>query len=210
MSWKKAISIIKILYIVIKTPMPFQNSHIYHPTGKEMYNYPGLPLAFDLIRERFYAQKERLNALDTKANFALTAATGLVSAGLVLQSLLLPHPHSVCSIYIPNFFHSFPILVKRALPLLPLLITYLIVMIIGYRAYKTRILSDVPTPRSLADFLPDPDYYIKAIVLSTMIEAYEENAIELNHKALLVDWAFRFLVLESAMLVLLLLYQGIC
>src|SRR5437763_13350539 len=38
-----------------------------------------------------------------KANFALGASTGLIGAALVLQPLLLPHQHTICSAFIPQF-----------------------------------------------------------------------------------------------------------
>jgi len=211
MNWWK---VIKTLSSALKTDAVASKSQPQHPTGKEIYNNPSLPLAFDLVCDLVNAQKEGLNALDTKANFALTAATGLVGAGLILQSLLLPHSHAACFSVLPPFLgiflHGLPLFLKRALPLLPLLGTYLVVMIIGWRAYKTRKLVEVPAPRFIRKYLRDPEYYMKAVVLSTMIDAYEKNSAEMDKKASLIDFAFLFLVIEAGMLVLLLIYQGVC
>jgi hypothetical protein len=210
MKWWKVISVIGVLNRLVKNHTFAPDGDAHQPIGEEIYNHPGLSIVFDLVSERFDAQRERLNSLDAKANFALTAATTLVSAGLVLQSLILPHSHSACSIIIPSILHKLPELIKRALPLLPLLFVYFIVIVIGCFAYKIREFSQVPKPRLLIEYLPYSEYYVKAVVLSTMIEAYEENAKKLDDKASLIDWAFLALVIEAAMLVFLLLYQGIC
>lgn len=211
MNWWK---VIKTMGLGRKTATVVPKDQSQQPTRKEMYNHPGLPLAFDLVRDLVNTQTDRLNALDAKANFALTAATGIVSAGLLLQSLLLPHSHAACFSVLPpfldTFLHSLPLFLKRGLPLLPLLGTYLVVMIIGWRAYKTRKLLEVPVPRSIKKYLPCAEYHMKAVVLSTMIDAYEKNGAELDKKATLIDWAFLFLVIEAGMLVLLLIYQGVC
>ena len=211
MNWWR---VIKSLILARKAVTVASKNQSQQQVGKEIYNYPSLSLSFDLVRDLVNAQPGRLNALDTKANFALTAATGLVSAGLVLQSLLLPHSHAACLSILPplltTFLHNLPLLLKRGIPLLPLLASYLVVMIIGWRAYKTFKLGEVPSPRDITKYLPEPDYYTKAVVFRTLIQVYENNSAKLARKASLIDWAFLFLIIEAGMLVFLLIYQGIC
>jgi hypothetical protein len=53
------------------------------------YDFPCLDLIFELTKDRISNQLERVNALDSKANFVLGSATALVGAALVLQAVLL-------------------------------------------------------------------------------------------------------------------------
>ncbi len=180
--------------------------------SKNVTVYPSLDLAFNLTQQRINNQQDRLVGLDTKANFALGAATGLVSAALVLQSLLLSsHSNTDCSIMIPQFLLTLPPLLKKALPLIPLLTAYLVVMALGLYSYKTRTIIRVPRPRTIFNlFLNESEAYTKKLVLEAMIDAYETNETKLNEKAKLIDYALVFLVIEAFSLVLLLLYEVIC
>ncbi len=200
----------KILRILLKKNSSTEKEDAYQYAEKEDYNYPSLQLTFDLVVERFKSQVDRLNALDQKASFSLTTATGFVSAGLALQSLLLPHSHSVCAPLIPGVLYSLPTFIKRALPVLPLLFSYFFVILTGYQAYKTYKIDEVPKPRSLIEHLSEPEYYTKASILKAMIEAYDENAKKLDKKAILINKAFLFLMFEVAALVILLTYQSVC
>lgn len=180
--------------------------------GDESPVFPSLDMAFDLTRELLAAQMERIDGLDAKANLALVSATAVVSAALLLQALLLPsHSYSVCSVLIPGFVHALPLLVKRALPVLPLLITYLGVVITASYAYRVRDYQQVPTPRTLLDkYIDKPVDHTKALLFRAMVEAYEANEFEIKKKVVWIDYALLILVLETGLLVLLLLFQVVC
>jgi hypothetical protein len=62
-------------------------------------------------------------------------------------------------------------------------------------------MKEIPKPRSLMKYLLEPNYYTKASILWAMIETYEQNANKLERKAMLIDQAFLFLLIEAAMLV---------
>src|SRR5437868_15170314 len=65
-----------------KNNPPFQDKH----SGSK---FPSLNLIFDLTKERLNGQGEQVKALDNKANFIFVSSTALVSAALVLQSVVL-------------------------------------------------------------------------------------------------------------------------
>lgn len=182
-----------------------------HPTN-EPPPLASLDIAFSLTKDLLADQFHRVDSLDTKANFALGAATALVSAALLLQSLVLPtKSDSSCSMFIPGFLYALPLLLKRAILLLPLLITYLGVIITAVFAYKIRDYKQAPTPRTLLDnYLNDPEQHTKVMLFRAMVEVFEENEQEIRKKTVWIDRAFLTLVIEALMLVLLLLYKAIC
>ena len=151
-----------------------------------------LDLAFTLTKELIASQLEDVNALDTKASFALGSGTAVVSAALVLQSLLLPsHPHLSCSIFIPNFLsflRLLPPLLKKSLSLFPLLFTYFLVVFSSSNAYKTRDYKRVPKPRSFLDNLDKTEQECKNEMFPEMVAAYEWNQKEAEKKAKWIDY----------------------
>lgn len=55
------------------------------------HSLPSLDLAFDLVKEEMQAQLARVDGLDTKANFIMGAATGLVGIALTIQATIFQH-----------------------------------------------------------------------------------------------------------------------
>lgn len=182
-----------------------------HTQGtKEISKFPSLDLAFDVIGKLINAQLQD-TALDSKATFAFGTATGVISAALVLQSLLLPtHAHSSCSVFIPGFLHTLPLWLRRAMPFLPLLGAYLGVVITASFGYKGRDYKQVPSPRHFLYNLQMPEQESKAMMVRAMVEAYEWNKNQANKKMRWINWAFVALVIETLALVLLVLYQVAC
>jgi hypothetical protein len=81
---------------------------------------PSLDFAFDLVKDEMHGQLARVDGLDTKANFIMGAATGLVGIALTIQATIFSaHVHSSCASAVPAFLLRFPSPVKHALPLLP-------------------------------------------------------------------------------------------
>lgn len=173
-----------------------------------------LDLAFLLTKELIAAQLQDVNALDTKASFALGAGTGIVSAALILQSLLLPsHAHSSCSVLIPNFLNFLrllPLLLKKTIPIFPLLIAYIIVIAMAFNAYRTRDYKQIPEPRAFLDNLDKTAQYCKESMFPEMVDAYEWNKEEAVKKAEWIDRALLALVFETLALALLVIYQVGC
>jgi len=175
---------------------------------------PSLDLAFVLTKELIAAQLQDVNASDSKASFAFGAGTAIVSAALILQSLLLPsHSHSSCSVLIPSFLsflHSLPTLLKKAIPLFPLLTAYIVVVITAFNAYRTRNYKQVPEPRTFLADLDKTEQDCKNEMFPEMVDAYECNKKVLEKKADWIDRALVSLVLETVGLALLVLYQVGC
>lgn len=172
---------------------------------------PSLDVAFDLIRARVVTQLQEVDGLDAKANFARGAATTLVGTGLILQAVLLnAQAHSYCTSLIPAFLHLLPTLLKRALPLMPLLGMYVAVVLFTHQAYKIRDYELVPEPRELLNYLEEPVIITKIDVFKEMVDDYEQNEKKINRKAHYVSYALLALNIEGLTLVMLLLYQAIC
>ena len=180
---------------------------------------PGLDLAFNLTKELFPIQLTRLNSLDSKANFALGAATALMSAAFVLKPLVLSFSssqHTNCYLFLAGFLQTLsPILrqVITSLPTLLLLIVYLVALNFAYRAYWIRTLNQVPNPRSLLDYYVyarESLYKTKGELLETMAQKHVQNELLLNEKASLIERAFIALLIEAILLGLLLFLQVTC
>jgi hypothetical protein len=173
--------------------------------------YPGIDLAFTLTKELIDNQLKNVDILDSKANFALAGATGVVSAAIIFQpSLFAIHPNSVCSALIPGFIHTLPLLLRRALPLTSLIITYLVVMVFFFFAYKTRNFQVFPKPRKYLNNLHHIEQDAKILMYPTMVEIYEQNKKELEWKARWINGVLLALGVETIILGLLLLYHVAC
>ena len=195
------------------------NNHIEHdnhvPPVQEAnkdYGLPSLDLAFDLAKERMSGQLTRIDVLDNKANFIMGAATGIVGLALTLQAALFSAPiTSYCTSYIPTFLHTLNPLLKRAIPLLPLIVTYLIVMYLSHLAYKIDNYYEVPTdPEGLYDYLTEDVAVTKIDIYRVMKVNFQQNEEKIRSKAQWATYAFRFLELEGITLVLFLLYRSVC
>ncbi len=173
-----------------------------------------LDFIFDLVKERMAAQMARIDGLDYKANFIMGAATAIVSIALTLQAAVLTaHPCDYCTPIIPNFLYTWPPLLRRAIPLLPLIVTYMIVMYLSQRAYKIDSYHDVPAnPDGLYKYLEQNQDVatIKIDIYNRMRTNFTENEDKINAKARWIQYALWSLELEGISLVLLLLYRSLC
>ncbi len=170
-----------------------------------------LDLAFDIMKELIVGQLQNVDALDAKGNFILGAATGVASSALVLQTILLSlHLQSSCSIFISAHLPYLPSLLNQSFFILLVLLVYIIVIILVIGAYRTRNYYQVPDPRMLLDNLDNPERDSKDGMVRAMAAAYEMNEEETNKKVKWIDLSLLFLVIETGMLVLNLLYQVAC
>lgn len=173
-----------------------------------------LDFIFDLVKERMTAQLARIDGLDNKANFIMGAATAIVSIALTLQAAVLAtHTSGYCTPIIPNFIYTWPPLVRRAIPLLPLIVTYTIVMYLSQKAYKIDSYHDVPAnPNALYKYLEQNQDVatIKVDIYDRMRVNFTRNEEKINAKAHWTQFALWFLELEGISLVLLLLYRSLC
>ena len=195
------------------------NNHVKHDNhvspvqeANKDYGLPSLDLAFDLAKERMSGQLARIDGLDNKANFFMGAATGIVGLALTLQAALFSaSATSYCNSYIPTFLHTLNPLLKRAIPLLPLIVTYIIVMCLSHLAYKIDNYYEVPTdPEGLYDYLAEDVAVTKIDIYHMMKDNFKENEKKIRSKARWATYAFRFLELEGITLVLFLLYRSVC
>jgi hypothetical protein len=151
-----------------------------------------------------------VDAIDAKGNFILGTATGVASATLVLQTLLLSlHLQSNCSM-LPAFLAGLPLLLKQIIPFLLVQLAYLIVIIIVIVAYRTRDFYQVPDPNMLLENLDKPEQENKDGMVRAMVAAYEMNENETRKKVRWIDLSLLFLVIEIGALILNLLYQVSC
>jgi hypothetical protein len=184
---------------------PVQDAH-------KDYGLPSLDLAFDLVKERMSGQLARIDGLDNKANFIMGTATGIVGLALTLQATLFSAPAtSYCTAYIPTFLHTLNPLLKRAIPLVPLIVTYVIVMYLSHRAYKIDHYYEVPSdPEGLYDYLTE-DVAITKIDIYRMIKVnFQQNEEKIRSKARKANYALQCLELEGIVLVVFLLYRSVC
>jgi hypothetical protein len=179
-----------------------------HPEDLKLADeYPSLHLAFDLVQNRVSAQMEQARTLDAKANFALGSATALLGAALVMQAALVSIQSAKC--VVP---YLSPI-ITRAMMLLPLLIAYMVAIIIGFFAYKTRLYKLTPDPRELVETYVKKkieEGQTKAALLSTTVKVFEDNEKQLLRKARFVDGSLLVLLAEALLLIPLLFLQGVC
>lgn len=182
------------------------------PNSEKDFGLPSLDLAFDLVKERMSGQLARIDGLDNKANFIKGAATGVVGLALTLQAALFSAPaSSYCTSYIPDFLHTFPSPLKRAIPLIPLIVTYMIVMYLSHLAYKIGEYHEVPTnPEALYDYLTEDAATTKIDIYNRMKVNFKQNEGKIACKAQWVTHAFRVLELEGVALILFLLYRSVC
>ncbi len=173
--------------------------------------YPSLDLAFSITKELITAQLQSIDALDTKANFAIGAATGVVSAALIFQpSLFILHSHSNCSVIIPGFIHALPLVLRKAVPLMLLLCVYLVVIALFYIAYKIRDFQQVPAPNKFLQNLHLTVQGAQESMIAAMVAAHEHNKKEIEKKARAINAALMGVGAETLILGLLLLYQVVC
>ena len=160
--------------------------------SKDYHEFQSLTLIFDVTKERIISQLTQAQSLDSKANFILGSATALVSASLVIQAVLLT-PHT--SILINKFLES--------LPLLILLISYLLVMIMAFLAYKVNNYKGVANPEKLYEYYLDkPEDTTKADIFRVMVEAYKHNEKVIKKKGKFVNCSFFALGSEVFVLVI--------
>ena len=173
---------------------------------------PSLDLAFDLVKEEMQGQLSRIDGLDTKVSFIIGTATGLVGVALTLQSMFLsPQSHAYCTPFIPIALRLLPPLVKRSLPIVPLLFTSATVSFLSYRAYKIRNYYSIPVnPEALYSYLEQDVVITKIDIYERMRIQFQANAKKLDDKAKCIQCALFWLGLESFFFIALLLYQSIC
>lgn len=173
-----------------------------------------LDFIFDLVKERMAAQLARIDALDNKANFIMGAGTALVSIALTLQAAVLTsHTSGYCTSLIPTFIHSWSPLLRRAIPLVPLVVTYIIVMYLSRQAYKIDSYHEVPAnPDALYTYLEQNQDVaaIKMDIYNRMRVNFTKNEAKITAKARWIERALWMLGLEGISLVLLLLYRSLC
>lgn len=161
-------------------------------------NLPSLGVAFDLARDRTASQLETVNALDAKANFILTSASVVVATSIAVGGV-------TASLVGEGW--------ARAVHLLPLFLvalTYIVIVIFVYQAYKVRGYERVPKPRVLLeDYLRQPDQVTKENMVRALADAYDANALTIDSKALWTNRALKVLVAQSLFLAVGILLQAV-
>lgn len=158
-----------------------------------------LDFTYDLFKDLVDGQYTQADALDSKANNIVVAASALLVAGLVLQGAILSlQTHAITL----NFTYT-------RLGLTVLLAVYLITMLAAiFGGYFIRKLKRIPEPRPFIEqYLREPEVVTKGDVVCTLVDVYKLNKSPLHFKA----WGIRIagigLCLEVISLVVLLLLQ---
>jgi hypothetical protein len=178
----------------------------------EAHDLPSLDFIFDQVKEEIRAQLARVDVLDTKVSFVMGAATGLVGIALTIQATFLSlHTYLYCKSYLPAVvLHMHP-LVKRALPITPLIVTCIGAVTAGYQAYKIKKYESMPVnPEELYTYLEQDLVITKVDVFNSMKIVFKGNEQKIIHKANWLRSAIRWLMLECLVFLLLLLYLSIC
>jgi hypothetical protein len=189
------------------------NNPTFHDKDSDS-KFPSLNLVFDLTKERIKGQGEQVKAVDDKANFIFVSSTALVSASLVLQSVVVKSSPNqpTSSAYCPmptNGFLSTTLL--NTILILVLLLVYISVIITAYLAYKNRKFGFIPEPDELySTYLRKEQNVTKEHVLQVMRSAYNMNEKTIDSKVFCLKLAFILLICEVIVLVLYLSFQIIC
>ncbi len=178
--------------------MPSTSSNKYQQKSATT-EFPSLEISLDLTREKVASQQGQINALDTKANFVLTAATILLGTGLTAQIAITTESISILGQHI-----------SRALPLAILVAAYLLVVISAYQAYRIRSYDNAPEPQKLVDeYLKESGEITKEDALRAMAIAFANNRKEIKFKVRWTRWALNALVAESAVLMVVLILEAV-
>ncbi|HEU5230456.1 MAG TPA: hypothetical protein VFU49_21730 [Ktedonobacteraceae bacterium] len=171
-------------------------------------DFPSLDLLFELIKDRIAVQRWRASDFDSKANFLLGAGTALMSAALLLQSVLLQtRPQAAMFPFCPLLIHQS----LRLLPLLVLLVVYLATMLCAFFAYIVREYKYAPDLGELYNrSLKREERSTKLEALRDLIDVYKENDKIINNKRFWTRTAFIAFGGEVTVLVLVLLVQTAC
>lgn len=169
---------------------------------------PSLDFIFDQVKSRSAVQDEQISALDRKSNFGLASAT-LLTAGIAGLYKILS---SLSADSAATGLSFFSISINLA-PVINFMVcaagaTYLAVVFTTYRAYKIRDFSVVPEPRSLVEkYLHKPEEHTKEVLLSTLLEAFDNNEKLIGKKVFWTNWVLRSLFAEAILLLLMALLQ---
>ena len=177
---------------------PKKNTTLMSDTSKDILE-PSLDLAFSLSQSSVDFQFDQVDKLDAKADSAQVSATTLISAALVLETVLIPMNSS-------KIIHIIQLVL-----LLPLLIAYIVVMITTRRAYKVANYKRTPAPSAFIDgyYLKMQEHEVKDKILNALAHVFEENQKIIEEKTSLINKAITWRTIEAMMLVLLLLVQVI-
>jgi hypothetical protein len=158
---------------------------------------PSLDLLYELTKERNQAQREQKDKLDNKAFIVLTSSTAIVSAALVLASVLPTSPDASVHGFLQSFFMHV------------LLVLYCITMCLGLAELVIRNYKLTPDPGRLYDeYLIKPSGHTKAKVYRSMVDDYEVNQEKIAALVFLVKCAIVALWFEILVFVIFLVVHN--
>lgn len=158
---------------------------------------PSVDVILDLTRERLNGQGAQIDALDSKANFVLTAATVLLGTALAAQVAITSQT-----------INGFGAAVPRAAVLIALVLVYLFVVAMAFQAYGIEQYDKAPDPQKLVDdYLTRLPEETKEDAAIAMAIAFTQNRERIARKVRWTRWALKALVAESVVLVIVLILQ---
>lgn len=158
---------------------------------------PSLDVILDLTRERLNGQGAQIDALDSKANFVLTAATVLLGTALAAQVAISSQSISVFGRAVP-----------RAAALIALVLVYLVVVGMAFQAYDIQQYDQAPEPQKLLkEYLRRPQEETKEDTAIAMAEAFSQNRVRIKRKVRWTRWALKALIAETVVLVIVLILE---
>lgn len=168
--------------------------------------YPGRDLVFTLLRDHLLMQHQQADQLDLKASGVLVGGTTLVGFAFLAQH----HPAGNCSSLFPLWLHHWPLAARLGLPYTPFLLGYIVSVLFALLALRISGYWAVPDPVFALKNIDKTEATLKYSLSQAIAHFSGLNQEVLERKAKKIQWASRFLLIETIALVLLLLYQTIC
>jgi uncharacterized protein HemY len=162
-----------------------------------MSGSPGsLQIVFDEVKGQLDAQAARVDTLDGKSNFGLASAS-LLTAGLISFQDAVPIAEVSTTVKMVYW-----VLVISAL------ITYVIVVVTAYYAYRVLPFKAVPAPKRLLEgYLNKPEEDTKRALVTAFVEAFDQNEKLVQRKTQWTTAVLISLMVEAALLLIITIVQ---
>ena len=166
-----------------------QKPTTFLPDTNKSQSLPSLDFALDTVKECASRQMARIDGLDNKAIFANGSGVGLLGAALTLQAALpSTHSHSYCTSFVP-FVHTWYPLLRHALPLFPLIVSFIFVVGYSLRAFMVRNYNELQ-PEGLYDYLEEEEVVTKIDIFKIITDNFKKNEEKAKSKAKHINYAF--------------------
>jgi hypothetical protein len=179
-------------------------------TTVENVDWPSLDEVYTEVKDRISSQNDRNKTIDGKANFGLAAAT-LLTAGVTGLSKVVGDVATKSNVGQRDFilFHAHLGTVADWITVASLAV-YGMAAISAYMAYHLRAFRESPKPQRLVEHYVNQDPRItKATITRELAKDYAFNEDVIDEKVKWTNRTMVFLIVETALLLLIALIQVI-